>query len=209
LGSTPKVAIPVGRVPAVCTDPPALASVAEIAKYPASVDVQLSVVVLAPAGAGKLPLATALPRLSLTDHASVSAADGLAVITIGNVLPEANMRVPSVLGVSAVMTPLDEEPVAVTGDAQVMRNAALATAEGETTTAGLAAPVEPVVPAAVLAVVPDVVAAVPPEAVPDAPDALAAAPAPPLVAAVELELAGSPDPPPPHAANASTTEHSE
>jgi hypothetical protein len=41
-----------------------LASVAEIAKYPASVDVQLSVVVLEPAGAGKLPLATALPRLS-------------------------------------------------------------------------------------------------------------------------------------------------
>jgi hypothetical protein len=120
------------------------------------------------------------------------------------------MRVPSVLGVSAVMTPLEDEPVAVTGDVQVIRNAAFATAEGETRAAGLAAPVEPVVPAAVLAVepavVPDVVAAVPPEVVPEAPDALAVVPAPPLVAAVELELAGSPDPPPPHAANASTTE---
>jgi len=158
--------------------------------------VQLSVVVLEPAGAGKLPLATVLPRLSLTDHASVSAADGLAEIAIGNVLPEANMRVPSVLGVSAVITPLADELVAVTGDAQVMPNAALATAEGETTTAGLAAAVEPVVPADVLALVPAFV-----------PDALAVVPAPPLTAAVEPELAGSLDPPPPpHAANASTTE---
>ncbi|WP_404609457.1 hypothetical protein [Caballeronia udeis] len=161
-----------------------------------------------------------MPRLSLTDHASVSALDGLAVIAIGNVLPEANMRVPSVLGVSAVMTPLADELVAVTGDAHVMASAAaLATAEGETTAAGLAAPVEPVVPV----VVPAVVAAVPPDpleepvvAAPEAvldvpddvPDALAVVPAPPLTAAVEPELAGSldPPPPPPHAANASTTE---
>jgi hypothetical protein len=106
------------------------------------------------------------------------------------------MRVPSVLGVSAVMTPLDDELVAVTGDAQVMRNAALASAEGETATA---APVEPGVPAAVPDVVPDVAAVL---EVPDAP-------APPVVAAVELELAGSLDPPPPHAANASTTEYIE
>ncbi|WP_241202308.1 MULTISPECIES: hypothetical protein [unclassified Caballeronia] len=123
------------------------------------------------------------------------------------------MRVPSVLGVSAVMTPLDDELVAVTGDAHVMRNAALATTEGETTAAGLAAPVEPVVPAAVLAVVPavvpDVLAAVPPDPLDalEVLDALAVVPAPPLVAAaVELELAGSLDPPPPHAANASATE---
>jgi len=196
-GSTPKVAIPVGRVPAVWTAPPALASVADTEKYPASVDVQLSVVVLEPAGAGNVPLATALPRLSLTDHARVSAADGLAVIAIGNVLPEANIRVPSVLGVSAVMTPLDDELAAVTGDAHVMRNAALATTEGDTAAAGLAVPVEPV--PAVLAVVPDVLAAVPPDPLEE-----------PVVAAVELELAGSPDPPPPpHAANASTTEYIE
>jgi len=106
------------------------------------------------------------------------------------------MRVPSVLGVSAVITPLADELVAVTGDAQVMRNAALVTAEGETTIPGLAAAVEPVVPADVLALVPAFV-----------PDALAVVPAPPLTAAVEPELAGSLDPPPPpHAANASTTE---
>jgi hypothetical protein len=157
--------------------------------------VQLSVVVLEPAGAGKLPLAAVLPRLSLTDHASVSAADGLAEIAIGNVLPEANIRVPSVLGVSAVITPLADELVAVTGDVQLMRNAALATAEDETTAAGLPAAVEPVAPADVLALVPALV-----------PDALAVVPAPPLAAAVEPELAGSPDPPPPHAANASATE---
>jgi hypothetical protein len=108
------------------------------------------------------------------------------------------MRVPSVLGVSAVMTPLDDEPAAVTGVAHVMRNAALATAEGETTAAGPAAPVEPAVPAAVLAVVPEVVPAVPLDPLEEL-----------LVAAVELELAGSPDPPPPHAANASTTEYIE
>jgi hypothetical protein len=112
------------------------------------------------------------------------------------------MRVPSVLGVSAVMTPLEDELVAVTGDAHVMRSAALATTEGDTTTAGLAAPEEPVVPAAVLAVVPavvpDVAAAVPPDPLEE-----------PVVAAVELELAGSLDPPPPHAANASTTEYIE
>ena len=126
------------------------------------------------------------------------------------------------------MTPLDDELVAVTGDAHVMRNAALATAEGETTAAGLAAPDEPVVPAAVLAVVaavvPDVVAVVPPDPldavevldvldvldVLEVLDALAVVPAPPLVAAVELELAGSLDPPPPpHAANASATEQIE
>jgi len=125
------------------------------------------------------------------------------------------MRVPSALGVSAVMTPLDEELVAVTGDAHVMRNAALATAEGETTAAGLAAPVEPVIPAAVLAVVPavvfGVVVAVPPDPLDalEVLDALAVVPAP-LVAAVELELAGSLDPPPPpHAANASATENIE
>lgn len=139
---------------------------------------------------------------------------------------------PSVLGVSAVMTPLADELVAVTGEAHVMASAAaLATAEGETTAAGLAAPVEPVVPDDVLAVVPevvpavvpDVVAAVPPDplvepvaAAPEAVldvlddvlDALAVVPAPPLTAAVEPELAGSldPPPPPPQAANASTTE---
>jgi hypothetical protein len=123
------------------------------------------------------------------------------------------MRLPSAFGVSTVMTPLADEPVAVTGEAHAMRNAALATVEGETTAAGLAAAVEPVVPAAVLAVVPDVVVAPPPlaepvAAEPDAAlDALAVVPAPPpLAAAVEPELAGSLDPPPPQAANASTTE---
>jgi hypothetical protein len=109
------------------------------------------------------------------------------------VLLEANMRVPSVLGVSTVMTPLADELAAVTGEAHAMRNAAVATVEGETATAGLAAAVEPVVPVVVplaepVAAEPDVV------------------PVPPLVAAVEPELAGSPDPPPPQAANASTTE---
>jgi hypothetical protein len=58
--------------------------------------------------------------------------------------------------------------------------------------------VVPVVPAVVLAVVPDVVAAVPLDPLGE-----------PLVAAVEPELAGSLDPPPPHAANASTTEYIE
>jgi hypothetical protein len=169
--------------------------------------------VLAPAGVGKLPLATVLPRLSLTAHASVSALEGLAAIASGNVLPEANIRVPSALGVSTVMTPLADELVAVSGEAHAMRNAGVATVEGETTATGLAAAVEPVVPVVVLAVVPDVVVAPDPlvepvAAEPDAVlDALAVVPAPPpLVAAVEPELAGSPDPPPPQAANASTTE---
>jgi hypothetical protein len=168
--------------------------------------------VLAPAGVGKLPLATVLPRLSLTAHASVSALEGLAVIASGNVLPEANIRVPSALGVSTVMTPLADEPVAVTGEAHAMRNAAVATVEGETTAAGLAAAVEPVVPAAVpaavVAPVPVDPLAEPVAAEPDAVlDALAVVPAPPpLAAAVEPELAGSLDPPPPQAANASTTE---
>jgi hypothetical protein len=165
--------------------------------------------VLAPAGVGKLPLATVLPRLSLTAHASVSALEGLAVIASGNVLPEANIRVPSALGVSTVMTPLADEPVAVAGEAHAMRNAAVATVEGETTAAGLAAAVEPVVPAAVPAAVVAPVPVEPVAAEPDAVlDALAVVPAPPpLVAAVEPELAGSLDPPPPpQAANASTTE---
>ena len=73
------------------------------------------------------------------------------------------------------MTPLADELVAVTGDAHVMASAAaLATAEGETTAAGLAAPVEPVVPDDVLAVVPEVVPAV-------VPDVVAAVPPDPLV----------------------------
>ncbi|MDN7181584.1 hypothetical protein M0D69_26990 [Caballeronia sp. SEWSISQ10-4 2] len=107
------------------------------------------------------------------------------------------MRVPSVLGVSTVMTPLDDELAAVTGEAHAMRNAAVATVEGETATAGLAAAVEPVVPVVVPAVVPLLVE---PDVV------LEVVLVPPLVAAVEPELAGSPDPPPPQAANASTTE---
>jgi hypothetical protein len=122
--------------------------------------------------------------------------------------------VPSVLGVSAVMTPPADELVAVTGDAQVMRNGALATMAGETTTPTLAAALEPVTPADVFAAaaavppIPPIPPAEPAVAVPDVLGALAAVPAPLLAAAVEPELAVSPapPPPPPHAANASTTE---
>jgi len=105
------------------------------------------------------------------------------------------MRVPSVLGVSAVMTPLADELVAVTGEAHVMASAAaLATAEGETTAAGLAAPVEPVVPDDVLAVVPEVVPAVVPAVVPVVvPDVVAAVPPDPLVEPVAAAPEAVPD----------------
>jgi hypothetical protein len=120
------------------------------------------------------------------------------------------MRVPSALGVSTVISPLPDDVAVLIGDAHVMRKAELVTADGETAAgvaplaAAPAATVEPVVPAAPL----DPAAAVP-EAVPDA-LAVLVLPAPfPLAAAVEPVVAPSPEPPPPHAANASTTEYIE
>jgi hypothetical protein len=185
-GSTPKLAIPLGRVPAEGSVPPLAASVAEVAKYPASVEVQLSVLVTGPLATGKLPLAATLPNWSLTAQLSLSADGALVVKAIWNVLPEANMRVASALGVSAEMSAPPAAALEVTG------------AWHDIVSPGLALTV-------VLALLP-----LPLLLAPAALEPFAATPVPLLEVALLLldALPLDPPPPPPQPASTSTREES-
>ncbi|MFL9865149.1 hypothetical protein PQR67_13305 [Paraburkholderia fungorum] len=73
--------------------------------------------VFEPLGTAVLPLAATRPSVSVTAQFSVSAFGTLVVKASWNVLPEAKMRVPSVLGVSAEMVALPE-PAETAGDVQ-------------------------------------------------------------------------------------------
>src|ERR1700744_49148 len=73
----------------------------------------------APPGTAVLPLAATRPSVSVTDQFSVSALGALVLNTSWKVLPEAKMRVPSALGVSAAIVALPE-PADVVGEAQFM-----------------------------------------------------------------------------------------
>ncbi|MFP3565361.1 hypothetical protein [Paraburkholderia sp. SIMBA_030] len=103
----------------------------------------MSVMVREPLGTAVLPLAATLPTVSVTDQFSVSADDTLVLKASWKVLPEAKMRVPSALGVSAEMTALPE-PAEVAGAAQL--SFALGLAESADVEAGLA--LVPVLPEA-------------------------------------------------------------
>lgn len=74
--------------------------------------------VFEPLGTAVLPLVATRPSVSVTAQFSVSAFDTLVVNASWNVLPEAKMRVPSVLGVSAEMVALPE-PAETAGAAQL------------------------------------------------------------------------------------------
>lgn len=84
---------------------------------------QENVAVVGPAGVAKLPLATVLPTVSAMDHVNVSAELACVVMVRGKVLPAANMRVLSVLGVSAVMRALADAAEDRTGAAQLILSA--------------------------------------------------------------------------------------
>ena len=112
--------MPLGRVPSSGSVPPLVASVAEAAKYPASVDVQLSVLATGPLATGKLPLAATLPNWSLTVQLSVSAEGAFVVKATWKVLPDANMRVASALGVSAEISALPAAALDVIGALQLI-----------------------------------------------------------------------------------------
>jgi hypothetical protein len=75
--------------------------------------------VLAPLGTAVLPLAATRPSVSVTDQFSVSAPGALVLKASWKVLPDAKMRVPSALGVSAEIVALPE-PADVVGEAQLM-----------------------------------------------------------------------------------------
>ena len=107
-------------MPEVCTWPPAFWSDAPTAKYPASVEVQVRVVVVAAAGTGKLPLATTWLTELDNVHFSVSAEPARVVIASLNAVPDGNRRVLSALGVSAVISPLPEDAADVVGDTQLI-----------------------------------------------------------------------------------------
>ncbi|WP_244306328.1 hypothetical protein [Paraburkholderia lacunae] len=78
---------------------------------------QFNVMVFEPLGTAVLPLAATLPTVSVMDQFNVSADGALVVKASWKVLPEAKMRVPSALGVSAEMTALPE-PAEMAGAAQ-------------------------------------------------------------------------------------------
>ncbi len=165
-------------------------------------EVQENVAVVGPAGVAKLPLATVLPTVSATDHVSVSAELACVVMVNGKVLPAANMRVPSVLGVSAVMRALPDAAVDIAGAEQLILSAAFAVTRapaGSDVAGGGVADVVADVGAdededgAPLGVVPvELVEPATSLFAPAASDVPAAVP-PPL----EPVLAGSPEPPPP------------
>jgi len=176
------------------------------------------VVVTAPEAVAKLPLAITLPNTLLTDHASLSAEDARVVIASWNVLPDANMRVLSALGVSTSMRSLPDAAAPATGEAHDMLAGTVAatTTEGETATA---APTTPA-PAATDVLLPeaDVEFALEVEPVlalalelldtePLALEAVAALAPLPLAAtdAAELAVLPSPPPPPPQAASTSAS----
>ncbi|WP_329606651.1 hypothetical protein [Paraburkholderia polaris] len=79
---------------------------------------QFNVMVFEPLGTAVLPLAATRPRVSVTAQFNVSAFGTLVVKASWKVLPEAKMRVPSALGVSAEMVALPE-PAETAGDAQL------------------------------------------------------------------------------------------
>ena len=74
--------------------------------------------VFEPLGTAVLPLAATRPRVSVTAQFSVSAFGTLVLKASWKVVPEAKMRVPSALGVSAEMVALPE-PAETAGDAQL------------------------------------------------------------------------------------------
>jgi hypothetical protein len=98
--------------------------------------VQLSVVVTGPFATAKLPLAATLPNWSLTAQFTLSADGALVVKASWNVLPDANIRVASALGVSAEIRALLAAALALLGDWQDIVSPALVLAVSE----GLAVP---------------------------------------------------------------------
>jgi hypothetical protein len=81
---------------------------------------QVRVVVAAPPGTAKLPLAATRPVVSLIDQFSVSALLVFVLNTSGKLAPDANMRVPSLLVVSAEISGPPADALAVEGDMQLM-----------------------------------------------------------------------------------------
>src|ERR1700761_4994442 len=75
--------------------------------------------VFAPLGTAVLPLVATRANVSVTAQLSVSALGALVLKVSWKVLPEAKMRVPSALGVSAEIVALPE-PAEVAGAAQLM-----------------------------------------------------------------------------------------
>ncbi|MFM0335433.1 hypothetical protein [Paraburkholderia fungorum] len=75
-------------------------------------------IVFEPLATAVLPLAATLPRVSVTAQFSVSADGALVVKASWKVLPEAKIRVPSALGVSAEIVALPE-PADVAGAVQL------------------------------------------------------------------------------------------
>ncbi|WP_241974461.1 hypothetical protein [Paraburkholderia sp. BL17N1] len=75
--------------------------------------------VFAPLGTAVLPLAATRPSVSVTAQFSVSALGALVLKTSWKVPPDAKMRVPSALGVSAEIVALPEPPDVV-GEAQLI-----------------------------------------------------------------------------------------
>jgi hypothetical protein len=142
-----------------------------------------------------------LPNWSATLQLSVSADGALVVKTSWNVLPDANMRVASELGVSAEISALLEAPVVVLGDLQLIDSPALTFAEmlvvlgplvGVPAAAELPEPLEPLEPLLEAAAFPELLA-------PLAAEALLALP---LLVAVPLD----PPPPPPQPASTNNRE---
>lgn len=134
--------------------------------------------VTGPLATGKLPLAATLPSWSLTTQFTLSADGALVVNASWKVLPDANMRVASALGVSAEISALPAAALALLGAWQDI-----------------------VSPAWVLAVNVALVVPVPEVVLP-----LAAEPAP-LFAVALLPLL-EPPPPPPQPASTSNKEES-
>ena len=127
---------------------------------------QLSVVVTGPLATAKLPLAATLPSWSLTAQFTLSADGALVVKASWNVLPDANIRVASALGVSAEIRALLAAVFELVGDWQDIVSPALVLAVSEV----LAVPLE-LVPLLVLVLVPLLltVALVPLDPLPDPP----------------------------------------
>jgi hypothetical protein len=126
--------------------------------------VQLSVVVTGPLATAKLPLAATLPSWSLTAQFTLSADGALVVKASWNVLPDANIRVASALGVSADIRALLAAVLELVGDWQDIVSPALVLAVSEV----LAVPLE-LVPLLVLVPLLLTVALVPLDPLPDPP----------------------------------------
>lgn len=125
---------------------------------------QLSVVVTGPLATAKLPLAATLPSWSLTAQFTLSADGALVVKASWNVLPDANIRVASALGVSAEIRALLAAVLELVGDWQDIVSPALVLAVSEV----LGVPLE-LVPLLVLVPLLLTVALVPLDPLPDPP----------------------------------------